>query len=373
MRSISAIVLSAGVLALALSGCGGFSPQPTKKTPTQTQTPAPSAVSEPTVPAIYGTVTLPQGENYNGGFFNASSPWNQTVDWDPIDVNSAQLIHDALMRVGVLDQSGNRPPIIERRFINAGLYINTTAWTDPVVWGGPETRIECRQIHCGNVSGITELPIPANVNPDPRYDGWFTVIYGNTAYDLWRARRLANGSISFQYGRAWNLNGLGYLSPGQTSARGSGLPLFAGLIRPQELEAGQINHALAISVPAPASGNYVQPASSTDGNGTTNSLPEGARLRLKAGVTFQNPVNPQTGNPIPLTPQQQRYASAILYALRHYGAIVVGRAAVPTLYAQRDVTSNLLMGNELQGITLEDFNVLALPPRIQDTEGPANG
>jgi hypothetical protein len=39
---------------------------------------------------------------------------------------------------------------------------------------------------------------------------------------------------------------------------------------------------------------------------------------------------------------------------------VVDRAAVPTLYAQRDVTDGLIRGNELQGLTLDDFEVLPL-------------
>jgi len=42
---------------------------------------------------------------------------------------------------------------------------------------------------------------------------------------------------------------------------------------------------------------------------------------------------------------------------------VVDRAEVPTLYAQRDVTAGLINGNELQGLTLDDFEVVELGPR----------
>lgn len=375
LRRATLLTLLLGVLALALSGCGGFTPSSTSTTKTTTVVVKKSASTEkpielPSLPSTYAVMSLPAGEAFSGGFFNAASPWNQTVEGSAVAENSEVLLHRASERVAVVSSS-NEALKLQRRFINAGVYINTQRWTVPVVWGGPLTTVHCRQNPCGEGSHVSALHIPTNVNPDPRYDGWFTVISPNekTAYDLWRARRLSNGTISYQYMRIWNLAGLGYGEPGQASARGSGLPLFAGLIRPQELEAGQINHALAISVPGPAEINYVQPASVTDGNGAKNSLPEGARIRLKSNVVYSDPINPLTGKPLPMTEQQIRYASAILLALHKYGAIVVDRAAVPTLYAQRDVTSPLLQGNELQGLHLSDFKVIQLPPEKTDGVG----
>jgi hypothetical protein len=367
-------ILLLGVLALALSGCGGFTSNSNSTSSSSSKAKEQKHVAVtvkpvelPQLPSTYAVMNLPVGENFNGGFFNSSSPWNQTVENKATAPESQTLLRRALERVGV-SESSTGPPKLERRYTNAGVYINTTRWTDPIVWGGPTTVVHCRQKPCGEGSYVSTLHIPSNINPDPRYDGWFTVISPNrmTAYDLWRARRLRNGTISYQYMRIWNLSGLGYGEPGQASARGSGLPLFAGIIRPQELEAGQINHALAISVPAPSAINYVQPASVTDGNGTQNSLPEGARIRLKRNIVFTAPIDPITGKRLPMTEQQIRYASAILLALRTYGAIVVGRAAVPTLYAQRDVTSPLLQGNELQALHLGDFEVITLPRERQD-------
>ena len=72
------------------------------------------------------------------------------------------------------------------------------------------------------------------------------------------------------------------------------------------------------------------------------------------------PIDPRTGKRIKMTKQQQRLADAIVACLRTYGAIVVDRAAVPTFYAQRDVTDNLIRGNELQGLLLDDFEVMPL-------------
>jgi len=298
-------------------------------------------------------------------FFSDSSPWNRRIDTSRADPRSEDMIAFAQERVGVIERPGSKNQIITRDLVDDGLYVNTTRWTVPVVAGGRPTSLVCRQLVCGDGEDTTVLNIPDDVDPDPRYDGWYTVFdtTASVAYDLWRARRESDDTISYNYMRKWDLNGPGYSDPWTEGARGSGLPLFAGLIRPGELESGEIQHALAISVPGPAAGIFVRPASSTDGNGRARSLPEGARIRLKRDVVLPAPRDPRTGKLIKLTKQQQRMADAIVACLRTYGAIVVDRAAVPTLYAQRDVTESLITGNELQGLTLDDFEVLPLGQR----------
>lgn len=327
-------------------------------------TPAASGVSARSRTAAAVNDIIPTDQNFTAEWFSATSPWNTNIASLPIDPASTKMLRLAQYREAVTTGANGR---IRMRPVrdNSGVFINTVAWTDPVVTGGRLTPVHCRQTpNCGDdpSNRIKELEIPTNVNPLPYYDGWFTVISpdGRSAYDMWRARRLSDGSISFQYMRIWDLQGSGYGQTNTPSARGSGLPLFAGLIRPEELKAGTIDHALAISVPGPAQKYYVQPASTTDGNGATNSLPEGARLRLRANVTI-----PPNSRSFQLTIGQRQEASALLYTLRNYGAIVVDRSAVPTLYAQQGVTAPLLVGNELQFLKLSDFQVIQLPPKLQ--------
>lgn len=297
-------------------------------------------------------------------FFDDESPWNQRIDTVQIAPNSTSMIELAHYRVGVYE--GPTGQTVTRKLrIDEGLYINTNRWTVPVVAGGEPTSLVCRQLVCGDGANTTVLNIPDDVDPDPRYDGWYTVFdtSSSTAYDLWRARREDDDTITYNYMRKWDLDGPGYSEPYHEGARGSGLPLFAGLIRPRELQSGEIRHALAISLPGPAAGWFVSPASSTDGNGRNGSIPEGARIRLKRDVVLPPPLDPRTGKEIKLTALQQRLADAIVACLRTYGAIVVDRAAVPTLYAQRDVADQLIRGNELQGLRLSDFEVLPLGRR----------
>jgi len=355
--------------------------------------------------------------------FSSASPWNTQVENTPVDRRSRQWIAGAQRRFGVVEQAGAAPRR-ELRTINAGLFINTRRWTVPVVdeEDAVATRVVCRQLppYCGDGANISSLLIPPDESPLPQYDGWFTVINRSegVAYDLWRARRGNAGNvISYQFMRKWDLNGPGFQEPNTVSARGSGLPLFAGLIQPEEIQSGRIEHALAISLPGPAQRNYVQPASSTDGVGQLNSIPEGARIRLKKSVTLRSLTgrtdircdDPAFG----LTLRDdgtvdrsvrssactayrfpgrtnRRAAEALISALKRYGAIVVDRSRVPTLYAKLnydwsqplrdgqgrlldgsgrvltraqaeadgDVSTPLLRGNEIEGLKVSDFEVV---------------
>lgn len=359
LRLVGLAVVSAVVLA----GCSNGDDKAGEPSDDTTATSTASPGTEVTIDPATGEGGIVVTEQR---FFSASSPWNNRADGDEVDPKSDRMMQMAKIRVGVCEEenAGDDLRLCERP-ITEGLYINTRAWTTAVVVGGEPTDVVCRQIKCGDGDDTVVLNIPADVDPDPRYDGWFTIFdtSHSVAYDLWRARRESDGSISYHFMREWDLNGPGYGAPQAVSARGSGLPLFAGLIGPDELERGLIEHALAISLPGPASTFFVQPASSTDGNGSEQSIPEGARIRLKADVELPRPIDPRTKKPIKLTAQQQRYADAIVAALRTYGAIVVDRAAVPTLYAQRDVTASYLNGNELQGLHLDDFEVVKLGKR----------
>jgi hypothetical protein len=358
-QSLAVLVTASAVL---LAGCGGDGSDEGGRTPDAVVTVNPDAAA----------TTLPVPERR---FFNDSSPWNKRIDTVRADPNSADMIKFAHERVGVIEESGSNAPTKTRNMVDEGVYINTDRWTVPVVAGGRPTSLVCRQLVCGDGEDTTVLNIPDDVDPDPRYDGWYTVFdtTASVAYDLWRARREDDDTISYNYMRKWDLNGPGFSEPYHEGARGSGLPLFAGLIRPGELESGEIAHALAISLPGPAQGVFVQPASSTDGTGRPGSVPEGARIRLKRDVVLPAPIDPRTGKEIKLTKQQQRLADAIVACLRTYGAIVVDRAAVPTLYAQRNVTDGLIAGNELQGLLLDDFEVMPLgakhryPPETDNT------
>jgi hypothetical protein len=409
------LLLCAIALATGAAACGDDGATSTVVTRTVTQAATatattPAQPSDPS-PGLAGA-TGSTGEGSILRPFSADSPWNTQVHGLPTDPASDRLIREAQERIGVAERGGL--VTTSRRQADAPLYINTTEWTVPVVdeEGGVPTRVVCRQIPpgCGDGRGVDTLLIPPDASPRPEFDGWLTVLNRRegVAYDLWRARRGQTGEgdvVSYQFMRKWSLDGPGFQRPNSVSARGSGLPLFAGLLLPEEIRAGRIDHALAMSVPGPAQGAYVQPASATDGNGRPSSLPEGARIRLRPerydalislptcpdGRLLDGAGAPRSDCLFPRT--NRRAARAILEALRRYGAIVVDRARTPTLYAKlnadwsrplrgadgrllradgrtplprrlarlrRSQSTPLLRGNEVQFLRLSDFEVTQL-------------
>ena len=106
---------------------------------------------------------------------------------------------------------------------------------------------------------------------------------------------------------------------GESSA--SSLSIVGGLITLEDLERGQINHALAMAIPDPRAGVYASPAQRTDGKSTNPlSLPEGAHLRL-APSRFAALHLP-------------RLTLMIAEAAQRYGIFVRDRLAHVTFYGQ---------------------------------------
>lgn len=353
--------LSLGLLA----ACGGGDDDAPAGGSASTATPTPTegsteATSQSAFEAEGAGAGSDNGVQAQEDVFSVESPWNFDASGAAVDPRSEELLEASKIRTSVgFDGEDTLTKVTE------GVYINTREWTTPIVADGEPTTVTCRQLQCGDGGDDLTLKIPADLDPDPLYDGWFTVFDQDSriGYDLWRARREDDGTISYHFMRTWDLDGPGFNQPYVVSARGSGLPLFGGVIRPGELERGQINHALAISIPGPAATYFIQPASSTDGNNNDdNSLPEGARIRLKADFTLQRPVDPDTGKALPFDRERRKYAGHIVDALKRYGAIIVDRAAVPTLYFQKVVAERgrrpLVLGYELQSIGLEDFEVI---------------
>ena len=340
---------------------------------------------------------FPPGRRY----FAENSPWNTAIETLPEDPQSEEMLDLARQRIGVIEQPGRKSRKVTR-VIRRGFALNTRAWAPVIVEvdeaGGVPTTLMCRQVVCGAGLEVPHtLDLPAGAQPDPRYDGWMSLIdrKHGIGYDLWRARRQDDGVITYQFSKAWPLAGPGFSKPISEAparapgARGSGLPLFAGVVEPNELKAGLIDHALAVSVPGLARRRYVQPASVTDGIGPIKALPAGARIRLKANVKAPEPkydleelkrlerlnklerrrgkrheTHRVTEEELQLARREEiehRYVEAILATLRRYGAIVVDRAAVPTLYGQYGVLEKLIQGNSLEWLHLDNFEVIALP------------
>lgn len=172
----------------------------------------------------------------------------------------------------------------------------------------------------------------------------------------------SGSTLSADTGWSWDLtrpfvmlnNVLGVSAP---SSMASGLSMFAGAVKAEELQAGVINHALnfAPTRNSIAQWTFVAPASDTGalpytGTGSSQLL-YGAHLRLHAA--YACPASPQ--------------AKAICVALKTYGMYLAdttsGQNALYGIEAQSG--SSGWNGGDLSAlgnIHITDFDVLALPP-----------
>ena len=128
-------------------------------------------------------------------------------------------------------------------------------------------------------------------------------------YELGRAfyvggpRRKWNADV----GVIWNLRSAGLRKDGFTSVDAAGLPIFPGLVRYDEAAAGQIKHAIRMTVESTQDA-WIHPASHCAGDSSSaDAPPMGLRLRLKAGYDLSG---------------FNGVARTIAEALKHYGTIV---------------------------------------------------
>src|SRR3989442_753961 len=108
-------------------------------------------------------------------------------------------------------------------------------------------------------------------------------------------------------GAIFDLNSNALRPAGWTSADAAGLPIFPGLVRLDEVQAGVIRHAIRFTVQS-SDKSYLWPARHQAGSANNPNLPPiGARVPLKASYS-DSALRP--GGPVLLT------------AMKHYGLIV---------------------------------------------------
>ena len=204
------------------------------------------------------------------------------------------------------------------------------------------------------------IPIPEGVWPDPEDDAHMLLVdpVKRLTWDFYNAKRSGNGQWQASGFDSWSLDSVGYYEElTLKSTRGAGFPLIAGLIRPEQIEAGLINNALVCATPinrktaSDASYEFCKPASRTDGKGIgTEYIPEGARLQLNPNIDIN-------------TLELSREAKVIARAMQKYGMYVGDNAPVFKIYLQNLGPDGGLWNNfpdldDIFKIPLEEFRVL---------------
>jgi hypothetical protein len=243
----------------------------------------------------------PSGTPANAPSLPTEAAWNQDISKAPVARNSTATI----------------------AYINAhgGDHLHPD-FGSPRVYGFPYAVVSSGQrklpIHYtayGDESDPGPFPIPKNapVEGGNGSDGDRHVLVVDrsscTLYELYRAFPKGGGGAHWNAdsGTRWNLRSGARRPDSWTSADAAGLPIFPGLVRYDEVAAGQLHHAIRVTFDSTRDA-WVHPASHCAGDTSDPNAPAmGTRLRLKAGYGLGG----FSGG-----------AKVITEALKHYGMIV---------------------------------------------------
>ena len=156
-------------------------------------------------------------------------------------------------------------------------------------------------------------PIPAEplIEGGPDSDGDRHILLVDedtcTLYELYAAYQDPDDdSWSAGSGAIWDLNSNALRPDTWTSADAAGLPILPGLVRYEEVAAGEINHALRFTA-EPTQGSYIWPARHEASSSGLPYPPLGQRFRLKASFDIAGYSPP---------------IQVILRAMKKYGIIL---------------------------------------------------
>ena len=246
-----------------------------------------------------------QGASLNGFRpFSSASLWNQDISGAAVDPNSSAIINFIGSSVGMHADFGS------------GQYQGSNIGIPYSVVSRTQAPVSITFTAYGSESDPGPMPLPGNApiegDPNPGNGDRHVLVLDNSncfLYELFGAAPNGNGSWNAASAAVWDL-----LSDGNTqrpwtwtSADAAGLPIFPGLVRYDEVAAGQIPHAIRVTL-QDSRAAAVLPASHWAANSTSaNAPPMGMRMRLKANYDISG-----------FSPQVQ----VILSAMKKYGLIM---------------------------------------------------
>jgi hypothetical protein len=229
----------------------------------------------------------------------ADNIWNTRVDSLPVSAMSASYVASIGGSTGLHPDFGT-------------VYNGAPNGIPFVIVPGSQPRVPVSFTYADESDpGPYPVPPSAPIEGGPNSTGDRHVLVvdsGNcTLYELYSAYPNPGGSWSAGSGAVFSLLSDALRPAGWTSADAAGLPILPGLVRYDEVAAGQIAHALRFTA-AVTQRAYVWPARHFASSHVSTTLPPmGTRVRLKAGVDISH-----------FSPANQ----VILRALKTYGMLL---------------------------------------------------
>ena len=252
--------------------------------------------------------------------YSSSSPFNQRIPRDP------ELSPDSAAQVQTLSDEADEN----------GWPISSGVWTNTVFYAGrstPRWHVATRAPGEPEFDGV---PIPRRAFASRDADAGLIVIDRESGceYDFGRFR-WENGKPTAYFMNALRIrggfadeNGDGVYDKGAAPSA-SGFASAAGMIRPEEMQRGYINHALTFTMQHARGpvGWPVRPATNGDGRYEgRGTIPMGARIQLDPAFNV---------DAAPLQPWQK----VIARALQEYGAYLKDTGGTFAFHAQHQATS----------------------------------
>jgi hypothetical protein len=217
--------------------------------------------------------------------------------------------------------------------------------------------VPCVRFPRCTLDAFGSFAIPVTAQPDPSGDRHLAV-YDNASqreWDFWQGSN-AGGVWTAGAGAAVSMSGNGTAPSHTESGNAANFPLLGGIIRPEEMAQGHIDHALVFMMPGVSSVGHVCPATHNDGDSTDpNALLEGMRIQLDPSVNIDS-----LGLPA--------WQKTIARALQNYGAYLRDNSGSLAILAEDSVsrgydawaTAGLPSGNpSIAGLPWDKFRVLA--------------
>lgn len=259
-------------------------------------------------------------------FFSPSSFWNEPVAADAkLDPKSSELVQAFSTEIAN-DTLAKDPPWINTTVESVPIY--TVPADQPTV----QVRLEAPSRSPTLQKAWAAVPLPPTAQPAAGTDKVLVVWQPSTdrLWDFWRLVHTSEGWSASWGGAMQHVSS----NPGVYGPKAwpgakpwwgdsaSSLEPVGGLISLEDLEHGQIDHAVAIAIPNVRAGVYASPAQRTDGTSTDPlALPEGAHLRLAPTLDLAALHLP-------------RVTLMIAEAAQRYGLFVRDYAPDVTFYAQ---------------------------------------
>ena len=270
----------------------------------------------------------------NCPIFPATNVWNRRVDGLPIAANSATMIAAIGSAVGL------HPDFSDA--YRYGIPYNIV---------GPSTPRSTVSFLYDDESDHVAYPIPSAPIHERGSDHHILMVDTTACrlYELFDAAR--TGSWTAGSGATWDLTSNALRPDTWTSADAAGLPIFPGLVRYDEIRAGQILHALRFTAPTTCNG-YIYPARHEAGSTSCSSYPPmGLRVRMKASVNISG------------------FAPAVrvlLQAMKTYGMLLADNGSAWYVSGAPDPRWNDTVMHALNQVHGSDFEVV-------NTTGFVNG